>query len=73
MLDWLRALEIPHAVIATKGDRVKPSKRKDRAIEVAAKCQLDQEDVLWVSSEKGTNVEVLRSRLLDLLVSKKPA
>jgi GTP-binding protein len=67
MLDWLRSLEIDHQVIATKADRVKATKRPTRVAEVAAGCQLDVNDVLWVSASKGTNIDVLRGRFLDLI------
>jgi GTP-binding protein len=67
MLDWLRSLQIDHQVIATKADRVKATKRPTRVVEVAAGCQLDVNDVLWVSASKGTNIDVLRGRFLDLI------
>ena len=67
MLDWLRSLEIDHQVIATKADRVKAMKRAARIEEVASKCQLLPEDVLWVSASKGTNIDVLRGRIYDLI------
>jgi GTP-binding protein len=67
MLDWLRSLEIDHQVIATKADRVKAAKRPARVAEVAAGCQLDPNDVLWVSASKGTNIDVLRGRFMDLI------
>jgi GTP-binding protein len=67
MLDWLRSLEIDHQVIATKADRVKATKRPIRVAEVAAGCQLDANDVLWVSASKGTNIDVLRGRFMDLI------
>jgi GTP-binding protein len=67
MLDWLRSLEIDHQVIATKADRVKATKRPTRVAEVAAGCQLDENDVLWVSASKGTNIDVLRGRFLDMI------
>ena len=67
MLDWLRANQIPHTVVATKHDKVKPSHRVRRVKEVAAGCQLEPGDVLWVSSEKGTGMDRLRSLILAWL------
>jgi len=67
MLDWLRANDIPHTVVATKHDKVKPSHRARRVKEVAAGCQLEPGDVLWVSSEKGTGMDRLRSLILTWL------
>lgn len=67
MLDWLRSHEIPHTVVATKHDKVKSSLREKRKREVAEKCQLDVGDVVWVSAEKGTNIEKLRGLIVRWL------
>ncbi len=61
MLDWLRSHEIPHTVVATKHDKVKSSQRNKRKFEVADKCELEEGDVVWVSSEKGTGLDRLRT------------
>ena len=61
MLDWLRAMDLPHTVVATKHDKVKSSKRDKRKKEVAEGCQLDPGDVIWVSAHKGTNIDKLRN------------
>jgi GTP-binding protein len=60
MLDWLRANVRPHTVIATKHDKVKSSQREKRKRELAAACQLEPGDVVWVSAAKGTGIERLR-------------
>lgn len=67
MLEWLRYSEIDHMIVATKHDKVKPSKIGDRKNELAKACGLLPNDVLWVSAAKGTGIEVLRGRVLDLL------
>ena len=61
MLDWLRENEIPHTVVATKGDKVKSSKRTTRKRELAHACQLEPGDVVWVSTHNGANIDTLRS------------
>jgi GTP-binding protein len=61
MLDWLRDNGIPHTVVATKGDKVKSSKRPTRKRELAEACQLEPGDVVWVSSQNGANIDTLRS------------
>jgi GTP-binding protein len=61
MLDWLRAHELPHSVIATKHDKVKSSQRDKRKRELAAGCQLEPGDVVWVSAAKGTGIDRLRA------------
>jgi len=60
MLDWLRDNGIPHTVVATKGDKVKSSKRPTRKRELAEACQLEPGDVVWVSSQNGANIDTLR-------------
>lgn len=60
MLDWLRANVLPHTVIATKHDKVKPSVREKRKRELAAQCMLEPADVVWVSATKGTGIDALR-------------
>lgn len=60
MLDWVRANQRPHTVIATKHDKVKASTRDKRKRELAAGCQLLPSDVVWVSAAKGTGVDRLR-------------
>lgn len=60
LLEWLRANGLPHTVVATKHDKVKPSQRPRRARELAAGCLLLADDVVWVSAAKGTGVDRLR-------------
>ena len=60
MLDWLRHHEVPHHVVATKHDKVKPSTLGHRRKVVAAACDLLPEDVTWVSAAKGTGLDALR-------------
>ncbi len=61
MLDWLRYHGIAHTVVATKSDKVKSSKRPARRRDLAAGCELDPGDVVWVSATKGTGVDTLRA------------
>jgi GTP-binding protein len=60
MLDWLRANALPHTVVATKQDKVRPSVRDKRKRELAALCMLETPDVVWVSATKLTGVDRLR-------------
>jgi GTP-binding protein len=60
MLDWLRGHRVPFTVVATKHDKVKSSKRQRRRRDLAAGCGVGEKDVVWVSAEKGVNVERLR-------------
>ena len=60
MLDWLRQEDVPHTVVATKGDKVKSSKRATRRRDLAAGCQLERGDIVWVSAAKGDGIDRLR-------------
>lgn len=67
MLDWLRASDLPHSVVATKHDKVKSSKRDRRKRDLAEGCDLEPRDVIWVSAEKGTGIDRLRGLFLTWL------
>jgi GTP-binding protein len=60
MLDWLRAHALPHTVVATKHDKVRPAQRDKRRRDLAAGCKLDPGDVVWVSALKNTGIDRLR-------------
>ena len=67
MLDWLRASDLPHTVIATKHDKVKSSKRDRRKKDLAAGCQLEVRDPIWVSAHSGVGIDRLRSLMISWL------
>ncbi len=67
MLDWLRANGLPHTVVATKHDKVKSSKRDKRKRELAAGCDLEVRDPVWVSSRTGVGMDRLRGLMMSWL------
>jgi len=67
MLDWLRANDLPYRTVATKADRVKPSKQLAHKKDVAAKLGLAPSDTAWVSSAKGTGIAELRREIAEIL------
>ncbi|MDP1793672.1 MAG: ribosome biogenesis GTP-binding protein YihA/YsxC [Acidimicrobiales bacterium] len=67
LLDWLRANELPLALIATKHDKVKSSARDKRKRELAAGCEADPSEVVWVSASKGVGIDRLRGLILAWL------
>jgi GTP-binding protein len=67
MFDWLRGNEVPHAIVATKVDKVRPSKRVGRRQQLAAACGLAPEDVMWVSATTGIGVDALQAHVRSLL------
>ncbi|PIE31835.1 MAG: YihA family ribosome biogenesis GTP-binding protein [Ilumatobacter coccineus] len=60
MLDWLRSNELPHTVVATKMDKVKSSKKRTRKRDLAARCDLEVADIVWVSSANKVNIDRVR-------------
>jgi GTP-binding protein len=69
MLDWLRTHELPHHIVATKHDKVKPSTIGTRKRDVAAGVMLHPDDISWVSAAKGTGIDALRD-LIRLWLAK---
>jgi GTP-binding protein len=67
MLEWLRQNAVPHTVVATKQDKVKPSRLAVRKKELAKAAGLDPGDVMWVSATKGTGIDALSAHVLGLL------
>jgi GTP-binding protein len=67
MLNWLRANEVAHTVVATKWDKVKSAKRATRRKDLAAGCDLETGDVVWVSASKNHGIDDLRSLVLSHL------
>ena len=63
MLARLRDLDRDVTVVATKRDKVKPSRRTKREREVAQRCGVPLDEVVWVSATKGDGVDALRHRI----------
>ena len=60
MLTWLREHDVPFTVVATKHDKVKSSRRNRRKRDLAEGCGLEPGQVVWVSAERGVNIDRLR-------------
>ncbi len=69
MIEWVRANDITTVLVATKADKVPPSRRAGRKQQVAKACQLHEGDIFWASASKGTGIDALRSHVLMLLDS----
>lgn len=63
MLAWLREQQLPISIVATKHDKVRSSRRQRRRREFAEGCEVDPQAPLWVSAERGINIDALRKRL----------
>ena len=66
-VEWLHSLDRPITYVATKADKVKPSKSKKRRTELTEKLGVATADVTWVSAEKGTGIPELRQAIRNLL------
>jgi len=60
MLEWLRDEALPHQVVATKHDKVKAAQRDKRKRQLAAACDLEPGDVVWVSAHRNVGIDRLR-------------
>jgi GTP-binding protein len=60
MLEWLRDEGLPHQVVATKHDKVKAAQREKRKRQLAAACDLEPGDVVWVSATRNVGIDRLR-------------
>jgi GTP-binding protein len=67
MIDWLRAKELPCRVVATKADKVKPSRQLAQRKEVAGKLGLLPQDIVWASSAKGGGIADFRREIANVL------
>ena len=67
MLAWLQSNGVPYQIVATKLDKVKPSKLAGRRQQMARDCHLEEDDVMWVSASKGTGIDRLQGHVNALL------
>jgi len=68
-LEWLRSHDLPLRFVATKHDKVRPSRREQRKKDLAERSGIDPTDILWVSADKHVNVDVLRGRIREWLTA----
>lgn len=61
--EWLAHIELPAIYVATKIDKIRPSKSKKRRAELVAALEVMKSDVSWVSATSGTGIPELRTRL----------
>ncbi len=60
---WLRHIEVAFRVVATKIDKVGPSRRETRRRDLLAKLELERNEVSWFSANKGIGVAELRQEV----------
>ena len=66
-MEWLDGLDLPVTYVATKADKVRPSRRSARRAELAAKLGTGRGTVQWTSATKGTGIIELRALASTLL------
>jgi GTP-binding protein len=66
-VEWLDSLDLPVTYVATKADKVRPSRRGARKADLAAKLGAERGTVQWTSASKGTGIGELRSLVAALL------
>jgi len=66
-IGWLQSEDLPLRIVATKADKVKPSRALAQRRDVAKVLNLLPEDIAWVSSDKGTGIQDLRREVAGLL------
>ncbi|HEX9258350.1 MAG TPA: GTP-binding protein 8, partial [Acidimicrobiales bacterium] len=67
LLDWLAAIGVTPVLVATKSDKVRPSRRPARKTELAERLGVAKGDVTWVSADKGHGIDELRAQIMRLL------
>ena len=65
--EWFQHIGLPILIVATKQDKVKPSKLGARKQELAKKCGVDPKSVRWVSAAKGNGIPELRREIHTML------
>lgn len=66
-VEWLQHIERPFRVVATKVDKVGPSRRETRRRELLAKLGMARHEVSWVSAGAGIGIPELRTEVLTRL------
>ena len=66
-VEWLAHHDVPLKPVATKADKVKPSRRGARKAELAKGLGVAPGDVIWTSAAKGQGVPELRAEISTAL------
>ena len=66
-VEWLDCIDLPVTYVATKADKVRPSRRGARRAELASKLGAERSRVQWTSAAKGAGIPELRALVTALL------
>ncbi len=67
-VEWLETIDLPYNFVATKSDKVRPSKSAKRRNDLTKKLGVKKSEVRWVSAEKGTGISELRGEIREFLL-----
>ena len=67
-VEWLETIDLPYNFVATKSDKVRPSKSAKRRNDLTKKLGVQKSEVRWVSAEKGTGISELRGEIREFLL-----
>ena len=66
-IEWLEAIGRPLLFVATKIDKVGPSRRPKRKADLSAALGVTKSDVVWVSASKNLGLDDLRTEIRSAL------
>ncbi len=69
-VDWLQTIDLPYNFVATKSDKVRPSKSAKRRNDLTRKLGVQKSEVRWVSADKGTGIPELRGEIREFLTGR---
>ncbi|HJM29115.1 MAG: ribosome biogenesis GTP-binding protein YihA/YsxC [Acidimicrobiales bacterium] len=64
-IEWLEHIDLSYRFVATKVDKIRPSKSQGRRKDLVNKLGVEKKDVMWVSASTGSGIPQLRSEILD--------
>ena len=67
-VEWLETIDLPYNFVATKSDKVRPSKSAKRRNDLTKKLGVKKSEVRWVSAEKGAGISELRGEIREFLL-----
>lgn len=68
-IEWLDHIDLPCRYVATKADKVRPSKSRARRTELVSRLGVERSEVLWVSATTGAGIDELRGEIREFFES----
>lgn len=66
--DYLSQLDVKFLVVLTKSDKLNQSEKHKMLLEINNKFHLDKEDVIFTSSKNKKGIDILRSKIENLII-----